>query len=42
MYSFLCSLKDESGGFKMHQNGEVDVRYAPLCALLWRLRSALC
>ena len=32
LHCFLCSMKDPSGGFTMHQNGEVDVR-GSYCAL---------
>lgn len=32
LYSWLVSLKDVSGGFKMHQDGEVDIR-GTYCAL---------
>ena len=26
LYAFLLSMKDPSGGFRMHDDGEVDVR----------------
>ncbi len=32
LHRFLCSMKDASGGFTMHQGGEVDVR-GSYCAL---------
>ena len=32
IYQFLLKMKDESGGFRMHDNGELDIR-ATYCAL---------